>query len=364
MPPLNRSFPHRFRRIGLLLCGFTLVPGLIGCGVANLISPPTPTATATATVTPTATATLTPTPTLTPTVTPRPVLCGGPPAMFILLVGSDTRAKSYNAGLADSIRLVRVDFIEARIQLLPFPRDLYVEIPGIEDHGGIKHGKLNQAYLYGNPGFGYFEGEGEGPGLLAQTLEHNFGAQVDHYIAVNLQSFARIVDELDGIDINLPFVVDGRVKGSKNRDVYFESGELHLNGYRTMLLARMRPLGDFQRSAVQNLILQALAEKMLQRSTVRKLPELIESFNEAVQTDIGVVEAGQLLCLASKLDTQQIEFVSFPETLFKTGRVQDPVLGNTSILEVNFDVLRTYTQKFNRGTEFESEEGFLDGMER
>lgn len=284
--------------------------------------------------------------------------------MFILLVGSDSRARGYNAGLADSIRLVRVDFVEPRIQLLPFPRDLYVEIPGIENHGGITHGKLNQAYLYGNPGFGYYDGEDLGPGLLAQTLEHNFGAQVDHYIAINLQSFARIVDELDGIDIDLPFVVDGRVKGSRNRDVYFESGELHLNGYRTMLLARMRPLGDFQRSAVQNLILQALAEKMLKRSTIRKLPELIETFNEAVQTDIGVVEAGQLLCLASKLDRENIEFVSFPEAQFKTGRILDPVLGSTSILEVNFDVLRVYTQKFNHGTEFEPAEGLIDEVNR
>jgi LCP family protein required for cell wall assembly len=259
---------------------------------------------------------------------------------------------------------VRVDFIEPSIQLLPFPRDLYVEIPGIESHGGITHGKLNQAYLYGNPGFNYFDGEGEGPSLLAVTMEHNFGAQVDHYIAINLQSFARIVDELDGIDIDLPFVVDGRVKGSRNRDVYFEAGKQHLNGYRTMLLARMRPFGDFQRSVVQNMILQSLAEKMLKRSTLLKLPELIETFKESVQTDIGVVEAGQLLCLATKLDADNIEFVSFPETLFKTGRVDDPVLGNTSILEVNFDVLRIYTQKFNHGTEFEPVEGSIDEFNR
>jgi hypothetical protein len=29
--------------------------------------------------------------------------------------------------------------------------------------------------------------------------------------------------------------------------------------------------------------------------------------------------------------------------------VQDPVLGNTSILEVDFDVLRTFVQNFNEG---------------
>ena len=362
MSPLNRSFAYRFRRISLLFCCIMLLPGMLSCGVANLISPPT--ATPTATVTPTPTATLTPTPTLIPTATPRPVLCGGSPAMFILLVGSDARAKSYSIGLADSIRVVRVDFIEARVQLLSFPRDLYVEIPGIESHGGITHGKLNQAYLYGNPGYGYNEGEGQGPGLLAQTLEHNFGAEVDHYVALNLQSFVQIVDAFGGIDINLPFSVDGRVKGSKDSNLYFPEGKQHLKGFRTMLLARMRPLGDFQRAEVQNLILQSLAKRMLRPSAIRRLPELIETFKESVQTDIGVVEAGQLLCLATKLDTDNIEFVRFPETLFKNGRVHDPVLGNTSIVEVDFNILRTYTQKFNHGKALEPEEGLLDGGQR
>lgn len=270
--------------------------------------------------------------------------------MFILLVGSDARRDNYSIGLADSIRVVRVDFIEARIQLLTFQRDLYVEIPGIESHNGITHGKLNQAYLYGNPGYNYYDGPGQGPGLLALTLEHNFGVQVDHYVAVNLQTFVRIVDEIGGIDINLPHVIDGRVKGSRDPNRYFSAGEQHLNGYRTMLLARLRPSGDFSRAEVQNLIMQALAEKVLGPSVILKIRELIDDFSNSVQTDLGPVEITQLLCLRTKLYSQSFEFASFPESLFENGRVKDPVLGNTSILEVDFDVLKTYVQKFNEGT--------------
>ena len=120
----------------------------------------------------------------------------------------------------------------------------------------------------------------------------------------------------------------------------------------------------FTRSEVQNLILQSLAEKMLKRSTLRKLPELIDTLKDSVQTNIGVVEAGQLLCLATKLDTEDIEYISFPEAIFTNGRVDDPVLGNTSIVEANFDVLRIYTQKFNHGTELEPEEGMLNETHR
>ena len=247
------------------------------------------------------------------------------------------------------------------MQLLAFQRDLYVEISGIESHN-ISMGKLNQAFLYGNPGYGYYDGGGQGPGLLALTLEHNFGAQVDHYAAVNLQAFVKIVDTLGGIDIDLPYVVNGRVQGSKDPDRYFPSGKQHLNGYRTMLLARMRPNGVFQRSEVRDLILRALAKKLLNPVVIRKLPDLIDGFYASVQTDLGVDEIGQLVCLAGKLDVQDIEFANFPEELFKSERVHDPVLGNTSILKVDFEVLKNYVQAFNKGNQFEAEEKIEDGL--
>lgn len=360
MSPVNQDFSYRLRGM-ILLVGIMFLPMGLGCGDFRAIGPPT--STPTASITPTSTITPTPTPTLTPTPTEIPTVCGGPPAMFILLVGSDARRDSYAAGLADAIRLVRVDFVEPRIQLLPFPRDLYVEIPGIEEHGGITHGKLNQAYLYGNSAFDYFDGPGEGPGLLASTLKHNFGAPVDHYVAVNLQSFVRIVDELGGIDISLPSVIDGRVPGSKDPNLYFEAGQIHLNGYRTMLLARLRPQGDFQRSEVQNIILRALARKLFSPSIVRQLPSLIATFSESVQTDLGPVEVGRLLCLSGMVDVEEIEFLSFPDILFKSDRVRDRVLGNTSILAADIDVLRSYVRKFVDGTWPKPEEELPEGFE-
>jgi len=283
--------------------------------------------------------------------------------MFILLVGNDARADTYDIGLSDSMRVVRVDFVEPRVQVMTFPRDLYVEIPEIEDHYGITHGKLNQAYLYGNPGYGYYDGPGRGPGLLSLTLEQNFGSRVDQYVAVNIRTFVRIIDELGGIDIDLPFEIDGRVKRSRDPNRYFPPGRQHLDGYRTMLLARMRPNGDFQRLETQNLILQAVAEKLLSPSAILKLPVLIGDFKKAVQTDLGPVEIGQLLCLRTKLDPKNIAYGNFPDYLFKLGRVHDPVLGNTSILQVDFKILRSYVDRFNDGEwprMQESPKGILD----
>lgn len=135
-----------------------------------------------------------------------------------------------------------------------------------------------------------------------------------------------------------------------------------MNGYRTMILARMRPRGDFQRIEMQNLILRAVADKLLRPSAIPKIPELTEAFRGSIQTDLGPVEIGQLICLATLLDIQKIEFLNFPEELFESTRIRDPVLGNTSILKADFDTLKIYVRKFERGTWSGVEEEPRDGI--
>jgi hypothetical protein len=130
-----------------------------------------------------------------------------------------------------------------------------------------------------------------------------------------------------------------------------------------MLLARMRPNGDFQHLETQNLILQSVAEKLISPSAMLKLPVLIKDFKKSVQTNLGLVEIGQLLCLRTKLDLQNIAYGNFPDHLFKLGRVHDPILGNTSILQVDFRTLRSYVDRFNEGEwprMHESPKGILD----
>src|SRR4030042_1803894 len=150
--------------------------------------------------------------------------------MTILAVGSDQRGTGYLYGLADSIHIVRIDFAIPNIMVIDFPRDLWVEIPEISDHYGITHGKINQAYLYGNPGMGYYDGPGQGPGLLARTLALNFGVQSDRYIAVNMRTFVKIVDAVNGIRVNLPNGVDGRTAKDRSARLVFPPGVQILNG--------------------------------------------------------------------------------------------------------------------------------------
>ena len=279
-------------------------------------------------------------------------MCGAPPRMNILVVGSDARSDSYLYGLADMIRIVRIDFLNPKVTILEFPRDLWVEIPDIADNiNGQDHEKLNQAYLYGNPGFGYTDDPAQGPGLLARTLTLNFGIQVDHYAAANMRTFVKLVNAVDGIDVTLPDAVDGRTAEDMNSRLVFRSGTLHLDGERALMLARIRIEGGFARADNQNRVLCALRDKVTSPSVITKIPDLITSFQDAVQTDLSPAQLGQLACIGTKIQPGNIVFASFPDEHFKQSRVYDPVFKkNVFAWDVDFEILREYIRQFNDGT--------------
>jgi LCP family protein required for cell wall assembly len=292
-----------------------------------------------------------PGPTLAPTIsfatnTP-PALCGGPNIMTILAIGSDARSDSYKYGLADVIRVVRVDFVTPKVSILEFPRDLWVEIPFISDDiNGQNHEKLNQAYLYGNPGdgFHYWDDPSAGPGLLSLTLNINFGVSVDHYIAVNMRTFEKMVDAVEGIDLHIP---DKKTADATGLSI----GDHHLNGPQALKVARNRKEGVFERANNQNLVLCALRDKVLSPTVVTRIPDLIGSFQDNIQTDFTPQQLGQLACLGTKLPLANLVFASFPEELFTSARMYDPVFEKrVAIWDVDFGILRNYVGQFNAGT--------------
>ena len=80
-----------------------------------------------------------------PTSTPQ-TICGAQTIMNIVVVGADARADTYDYGLGDVIRIVRVDFFTPKVTVLEFPLYLWVEIPHISDNfDRHDHVKLNQA---------------------------------------------------------------------------------------------------------------------------------------------------------------------------------------------------------------------------
>ncbi len=278
-------------------------------------------------------------------------ICNGPPLMYILGVGSDSGSPDYLYGLADVIRIVRVDFITPRITVLTLPRDLWVEFPDIvEEHADrVTHGKLNQAYLYGGPGMGYYDGPGGGPGLLARTLAHNYSLNVDHYGAVNMFAFERIIDALGGIDIYLDQDWDGTPVDEDTEDMgYFPAGQHHMSGDEALRFSRIRKrYSEVTRTDNQTLVICAVRDKLLRPNVIRSIPQLINSLIGMVQTDLTPAQIRQLACVLPKLEDDDLQFIRFPDEMMVQGRQYIPNLDSTTFVwDIPVEDIRQFIQDF------------------
>ena len=88
-------------------------------------------------------------------------------SLNLLLLGSDSRGP--DQGRSDVIVLAHISDDRSRVDLIHFPRDLWVDIPGRGKD------KINAAYAYG------------GAPLLVQTLQTLIKVPVDHVAVVDFR---------------------------------------------------------------------------------------------------------------------------------------------------------------------------------
>jgi LCP family protein required for cell wall assembly len=83
---------------------------------------------------------------------------------------------------SDTMMIVHVDPEAKKSLLVSFPRDLLVDIPG------RGRGQLNAAY-------------NDGQQKVVDTIQENFGIDVNHYVEVNFEAFVGIVDAIGEIPV-------------------------------------------------------------------------------------------------------------------------------------------------------------------
>jgi LCP family protein required for cell wall assembly len=274
-------------------------------------------------------------------------LCGNTPVLTILVSGIDFRGDNYLYGLADVIRIVRVDFTVPKVTIFTLDRDLWVEIPGIQAHYDITHGKLNQAYFYGVPAMGYYDGTAGGSGLLAKTLKLNFGLTVDNYLVVSMAAFTKGVDALGGIDVNVPTALDGSPEGMSS----FDPGPQHLDGARALDLARIREgYSSLIRITNQDAIIKGITDKITSPQIILKIPALLQALNGTVLTDLSPNQINDLVCLVKKMNGSDLNFAEIPDSYYSQGNIYDPNMNlNTFIWNIDFNVIRQYVSAFQSG---------------
>ncbi|UCH59389.1 MAG: LCP family protein [Anaerolineales bacterium] len=204
----------------------------------------------------------------------------------ILLLGSDARPRS-TIFRTDTIILVSLNPSLGTVNMVSFPRDLYVNIPG----WGMD--RINTAWARG------------GFSKLAATFDHNFGVEPEHYVLINFSSFKQIIDSLGGLNVDVGTPLTDYYRG---RQITLSRGETRMNADMVLWYVRSRKTSnDFARNRRQQEVIQALAAKLLSLDAIRRAPELYAIYSDSVSTDMRLADMLPFLPLAAQLyDTSRI----------------------------------------------------------
>ena len=196
------------------------------------------------------------------------VIESGTNIVNILLIGQDARPGETNSR-SDSMIMVTFNKEQKTITMTSFLRDLYVKIPGYMDN------RINASYAIG------------GKDLLNETLEVNFGVQVDGNVEVNFSHFEEVIDLLGGVDIELRADEANHINQRINR-YELQKGLQHLDGEQALEYARIRKLDsdqDFSRTNRQRKLLNSLVEKF-RNTKLTTLLGLLDDLLPMVTTDL------------------------------------------------------------------------------
>jgi LCP family protein required for cell wall assembly len=181
----------------------------------------------------------------------------------ILVMGMDRRPDEGDAPTrTDSMFVLTIDPATKRGGILSIPRDLWVEIP-YPDEPGYFEGKINGVFVNGES-LGY---EGAGPGLVRRVIQRELNIPIDHYILIDFDAFIQVIDDLGGVDVDVPEVLDDPTFSATEKPgdytpLHFEPGLTHMDGQTALNYSRSRTgTSDLDRIRRQQLVIFAALDK-------------------------------------------------------------------------------------------------------
>ena len=195
---------------------------------------------------------------LTPTVSRDP--------FYMMLIGSDSRNDGENER-SDTNIVARIDPTTGTVNLISIPRDTAINY---ENYGTVK---FNAAYAY------------DGAAGAIKAAEGLLGIRITHYAEVDFGGLVAMVDIVGGVDVDVPM----RIEDANAGDQVIEAGPQHLDGEQALIFARSRSYanGDFQRTANQRILIEALLAKVMGMNDFQLAP-VIEEASQYMTSDMGV----------------------------------------------------------------------------
>ena len=198
----------------------------------------------------------------------------------VLIMGLQIGGASTNP-LTDSLMVASYHPRKGTVSLLSIPRDLYVDVPGYGSR------RINEAFQLG------------GPNEAMLTVQQNLGIPVNYYALISYAAFARLIDDVGGVTVDVPRDIDDPTFPAED-EIAFEpfritKGSHHLDGREALRYARTRHTDtDFGRAERQQQVLMALKGQMMRPANILKLGVILRDARQTVRTSFPFDQAAGL----------------------------------------------------------------------
>ncbi|HGH0881955.1 TPA: LCP family protein [Staphylococcus pseudintermedius] len=212
--------------------------------------------------------------------------------LFLGIDDSSTRrqnGQSAENARTDAMILSTMNPDKHQIRLVSIPRDTLSYIPEVGYYDKITH-----AHAYG------------GPEASMRTVEANLNVPVDYYVRINMEAFAKTVDELGGIEYDVPYDLNEPNTMDKGR-IKLKKGKQQLNGDEVLAVTRTRKQdSDLKRGQRQMEVLKILFKKAQDTKSLHKLDDIIEIVGKNSKHNLSYSEIKALATnyLANDVDIQ------------------------------------------------------------
>ncbi|WP_010631865.1 LCP family protein [Sporolactobacillus vineae] len=217
----------------------------------------------------------------------------------ILFIGIDKRENEPSR--SDALVLATFNHENNQVKMVSIPRDSKVQIIDPTQSRDYGETKITHAHAFGDAN------DGQGADYTIATVEHLFQVPVDYYVQVDFQAFVRIIDALDGVTVDVPVKLvtqNSHDQTGKNK-IVLEPGKQNLNGEQALAFVRNRKSpgsgSDFGRGRRQMAVIQAIAQKSKQITSVGKYGQVMDSLSGHFETNLTFGQLVNLTRYAAKL---------------------------------------------------------------
>ena len=227
--------------------------------------------------------------------------------LTMLLLGTDYRPE-HPSYLTDVVMVAALNPETKSATVVSLPRDTYIELDG------YKRNKLNEYY----PRFRAREKDGGIPANeeIKTMMGKYLGVDVDYVTMLNFQAFRDVVDELDGIKVDVGYDMC-YVDNADGTNINLKKGSQTLDGKKALDYVRYRKSNcspktagsdDFDRNKRQNEVMHAMMDRMQSFNGLLKIGSVLDAVDGNLQMDL---EGDQLKALVStywNIPRENVEF--------------------------------------------------------